>query len=566
MGHGKLESSFSPVKVKKSDAAEDFLDGVEDVSVGGTHTCALRSGDVFCWGRGDKGQLGNGNFENVSIPVQVVESDESTNVLSGIEQISLGRSHTCVLREGEVLCWGSGGRGQLGDNKQMDSSTPTTVVMNGESIEPLNDIVQIRLGSEYTCAIKAMGAAIFCWGSGDRGQLGNNMKEDIPFPMPVRGVEGIGYLSSIKEISAGETHTCALTLRATTRFAGGQVLCWGAGDKGRLGSGLLADGSINEEDSTTPVRVVIDKDQNPLSGVRSISVGSQHTCAVRGYQEMREVLCWGAGGKGRLGKRKSKDESSALPVEVPPPPILREDTSEDDSGPRRKRQLSEDEDDSGSTSGEGEYDEYGEEGGPPGGPPREPHSPPGTRPDEDDGGATSGEYDEYGEEGGPPGGPPREPRSPPGTRSDEDDGGATSGEGEYGEYGEEGGPPGGPPREPRSPPGTRSDEDDGGATSGEGEYGEYGEEGGPPGGPPREPRSPPGTRSDEDDGGATSGEGESGEYGEEGGSPGGPPREPRSPPGTRSDEDDGGATSGEGESGENEDDFTTRSRRPQELF
>ena len=100
---------------------------------------------------------------------------------------------------------------------------------------------------------------------------------------------------------------------------------------------------------------------------------------------MREVLCWGAGGKGRLGKRKSKDESSALPVEVPPPPILREDTSEDDSGPHRRRQLPEDEDDSGSTSGEGEYKEYGEEGGPPGvGPPGVPHSPPGTRSDEDD--------------------------------------------------------------------------------------------------------------------------------------------------------------------------------------
>jgi alpha-tubulin suppressor-like RCC1 family protein len=42
------------------------LGDVADVSAGGQHTCAITADDrVYCWGRGQEGQLGSGSPDNV---------------------------------------------------------------------------------------------------------------------------------------------------------------------------------------------------------------------------------------------------------------------------------------------------------------------------------------------------------------------------------------------------------------------------------------------------------------------------------------------------------------------
>jgi alpha-tubulin suppressor-like RCC1 family protein len=48
------------------------LAGVKAIAAGGDTTCALRDdGEVWCFGRNDKGQLGDGTSEDRFAPVRV---------------------------------------------------------------------------------------------------------------------------------------------------------------------------------------------------------------------------------------------------------------------------------------------------------------------------------------------------------------------------------------------------------------------------------------------------------------------------------------------------------------
>ena len=85
---------------------------VTDVAAGDSHTCALSSdGQLRCWGLGDSGQLGDGNFANQATPpASGVDLDGVTAY-----RIAAGAAHTCALRRnGTARCWGAGADGRLG--------------------------------------------------------------------------------------------------------------------------------------------------------------------------------------------------------------------------------------------------------------------------------------------------------------------------------------------------------------------------------------------------------------------------------------------------------------------
>ena len=287
---------------------DGVLSDIVQISTGGgSHTCALNSsGNVLCWGRGEDGQLGNNATNSSAFPVQVVGADTDDNqsgngILSDIVQISIGIGHSCALNSsGNVLCWGSNGDTQLGDDSTSDRSYPAFVVASEGSTTPLSGIVQLSAGSSHTCAVTSA-ETVVCWGWG-AGGLGRSYSVYVnqDAPLSVLTAQGGSSLTGIAQVACGERNTCALTLE-------GHVKCWGSSNKGALGDYGVATGT----QGYFPVDVVGENGSGLLSGIVQISLGPYSACALNAQDK---VWCWGAGQYGRLGNGSTGDKNYPVPV------------------------------------------------------------------------------------------------------------------------------------------------------------------------------------------------------------------------------------------------------------
>jgi alpha-tubulin suppressor-like RCC1 family protein len=257
VGDGSTTLRLTPVDVV------GLSSGVSDVSAGDYHTCALTStGGVKCWGHNGSGQVGDGSTTIRLTPVDVA------GLNSGVIAISAGGWHTCALTStGGVKCWGFNYYGQLGDGSTTTRLTPVDVIgLN-------NGVSTISAGRYHTCALTSTGG-VKCWGNNTYGQLGDGSTTTRLVPVDVAGLN-----SGVIAISAGGSHTCALT-------STGGVKCWGFNEVGGLG-----DGSTTHR--LTPVDVI-----GLINGVSTISAGGLHTCALT---TNGGVKCWGSNTNGQLG-------------------------------------------------------------------------------------------------------------------------------------------------------------------------------------------------------------------------------------------------------------------------
>ena len=286
---------------------DGVLSDIAQISSGGNHTCALNSsGNVLCWGYGNVGQLGNNATTSSSFPVQVVGPDtnadqEGDGILSDIVQIILGREHSCALNSsGNVLCWGYNDDTQLGDDSTNTRSYPAFVLASKGSTTPLSGVVQLSVGKYHNCAVTSAGTVV-CWGWG-QGGLGSSSdaSSNQGIPLGVLTESGGSSLSGIAQVACGERNTCALTLE-------GHVKCWGSSGKGALGD----HGVVTESKSHFPVDVVGENGSGLLSGIVQISLGNRYACALNAQDK---VWCWGGGGHGKLGNGSTGDKNYPVPV------------------------------------------------------------------------------------------------------------------------------------------------------------------------------------------------------------------------------------------------------------
>ncbi|HRW04968.1 MAG TPA: hypothetical protein P5121_07730 [Caldilineaceae bacterium] len=248
---------FSHIPVNVVDLSTD----IRAISAGIYHVCALTNeGSVKCWGKNVSGQLGNGTYEDSSVPVDVIG-------LTNVTAISAGSSHTCALTtKGGIQCWGNGLYGKLGNGERLSSSSPTEVIKLSTGIRA------IAAGGSHTCALTTEGG-VKCWGYNFHGEVGDGTHIDQDIPVDVTALT-TGALA----IAVGTHHSCALTMQG--------IKCWGYNQHGQLGDG-------SQTNRTTPINVV-----DFTEGGEVIVAGGFHTCAVT---TTGGVKCWGENGVGELG-------------------------------------------------------------------------------------------------------------------------------------------------------------------------------------------------------------------------------------------------------------------------
>lgn len=254
------------------------------IASGESFTCAVvAGGDVYCVGNGAGGTLGNGTTGISLAAVQVSLQGKKASAIAAFN------AHACALLvDGAVWCWGDGSSGQLGNGVSgPDAGSPVPVAVQGLP----GAASAVGVGDDYSCAIVGNDAnsTVWCWGANAFGQLGNG-DSTVPSsatPLQVKGVKGAASLA------CGAGHACI-----GNDYIGG-IWCWGKGGSGQLGN----DDTGN---AVTPVQV---------SGIgafpQSLAAGGFHTCAVLSSPN---VVCWGANDFGQLGDGTTNQEQVPTPV------------------------------------------------------------------------------------------------------------------------------------------------------------------------------------------------------------------------------------------------------------
>jgi alpha-tubulin suppressor-like RCC1 family protein len=196
--------------------------------------------------------------------------------------VAAGVEHACAWRrDHSVSCWGRNDDGQLGDTTHTPRSRDVAVV-------GFPGAISVAAGQRHTCAATE-GGAVFCWGADDAGQLGDGGGMARSTPVSVAGI------STAVAVTAGEAFSCAILADRT-------AVCWGDNSLGQVGDG----GTAGPNRRPAPVF--------GLKGIRSISAGWQHACAVR---QDDTLWCWGDNTAGQLGDRSITRRPQPAQAQVP---------------------------------------------------------------------------------------------------------------------------------------------------------------------------------------------------------------------------------------------------------
>lgn len=267
-------------------------------------------GGASDWGNNDYGELGNGTTctgspcSGSTLPITVAVPGTPE-----IVQVAGGSGHTVALTStGNVYAWGLGTSGQLGNNGTASSSTPVEVCAPGGCTSYLSNVVQVVAGETWSAALTSAGN-VYVWGSATYGQLGNGTTTQAVLPVEVCAVGGCagGFLGGIVAISAASWHLDALS-------GAGHVYAWGDGSHGELGDGSNCGTAGDCVGSTTPVEVAVGAETNCttyLCSITAVAAGGHHTVALTAGGT---VYAWGDGAGGPVGDNTATDRATAVQV------------------------------------------------------------------------------------------------------------------------------------------------------------------------------------------------------------------------------------------------------------
>ena len=204
----------------------------------------------------------NGISDTVSV---TVNSSEFPAIVT--QSVAVGGANTCAVRFNAALfCWGSTARGNLG----IGVTSLVRRSLSPQAVVSLQSTVSVVSGSDHTCALSVAGK-IACWGDNLWGQVGTVGKAaSVPTLITTDTL--------FNAITAGAALTCGLARSST-------ILCWG-----RLGSRSLSAPTV-------------------VKGPGSVQVtaGGMHACTL---DAEGAVECWGRNDYGQLGNGSTQELST----------------------------------------------------------------------------------------------------------------------------------------------------------------------------------------------------------------------------------------------------------------
>lgn len=238
--------------------------------------------DLWGWGSGSRGVLGQSNVQNYSSPIQITGS---------WSKIAIGTSHVLAVKTDNTLwTWGRNDYGQLGLNDRVSRSSPVQVGANTWLDVAAGDSFSIVLRSDDT---------VWAFGIDDRFQLGQGLS-----------LTG-NHRSSPVQVAGGGTYTNVFAGQQTAYAVktGGTLWGWGANNSSGTPTSyyyLLATGVPTTTNAqSAPVQISSDTGWSKVSNTNATAVA-----AIKN----NELWVWGTNTYGQLGTGDFTTYSS--PVQV----------------------------------------------------------------------------------------------------------------------------------------------------------------------------------------------------------------------------------------------------------
>jgi alpha-tubulin suppressor-like RCC1 family protein len=268
-------------------------------------------GPVLGWGNNEneEGDLGNEALASHHGPAQMSDVPVEVNAVPEASALAAGSHHSlAVLQSGEVMAWGEGVDGELGDGTRRGSvravkvcAPEVTSCLGGPY---LDEVSSVAAGEGFSLALLASGV-VMAWGEDTDGQLGIGDELGSRTPAPVclkreSPCKPENYLTEVIAVAAGKSFSLAL-------LRNGTVMAWGEDDGGQLGkgAGYSKCGPSKDKCSWNPHPVT------GLSEVTALAAGNEFSLAL---ERDGTVKAWGEGVSGALGDGARR--KSTVPVTV----------------------------------------------------------------------------------------------------------------------------------------------------------------------------------------------------------------------------------------------------------
>lgn len=290
LGDGTTTDRLVPTAVSNTGSGASELN-FKSIATGWGHACGIvhNNSNMWCWGKNDLSQLGDGTIVTATRPVRAA----LPTGVNHYKRMSHGYSHTCAIGDnGLMYCWGGNSDGQFGDGTTTNSDVPVATVLPAG----VTTFTHVSAGTTgHTCALANTRRA-YCWGANGFGELGNAWASSgagsgDPVVLP-------GGVTGFTSISAGTYVSCALGDDE-------KAYCWGYGGNGQMGNGSTT------ADNNVPVEV-----NAPATGVtyKKIVVGGGSVC---GIGSNGRAYCWGQNTDGQLGNGTNTDSTTPVAVTLP---------------------------------------------------------------------------------------------------------------------------------------------------------------------------------------------------------------------------------------------------------
>ncbi len=284
---GLSGNAFIPVRIPDNPESGFINGGVTDVAAGRLHFLIVSNGIVYSVGANLNGELGNGTTAASTSVVKVssVDGGFQNDGIDPVIRVEAGEYYSLILtKSGMVYSFGIGIRGELGSGVNQSSTVPVKVANNNDvgqgfqNGDATNKVIDIEAGDNHSMLLTEQGF-VYTFGdnsaidqniwSGKLG-LGGNDQNGLIANKPTKVADGSqGFINGNSDpskraimMSAGWGHSAILT-------ADGTAYTWGVNDNGRLG--IASPG----EDPENPLKVL-------LENVTHISADGRATLFVAG--------------------------------------------------------------------------------------------------------------------------------------------------------------------------------------------------------------------------------------------------------------------------------------------